>query len=440
MQSNPARCTWPLVYLAVEVAAGAIVVARSLTRIVTHPPGPGWFVLAGLTIATGFATLRMPVVPISFSISDTFTITAALLFGPAAGELAVALDAMAISSRLLRRDFPIKRVLFNATAPALAMWLSARLFFWLAGVQPLIDKPGRILTLIGPLAVFTAVYFVLNTGLIAGAVSSEQHQRLFETWRRHFLGLWLTFFGGASIAALMMLVMESRRVDLSLFALVLPLIAVLYLMFKGVVGKMHDELQHLASVNRMYRSLIQGAAYGIARVGVDGRFIDANPALASMLGYASTEDLLERNLWTDLSVNPGDRERLLTPPSEGEPISGVELSWRRQDGSEVLVRVSGRLVRAEKEEAPGFEMMVEDVTERRALEEQLRQSQKLEAIGRLAGGVAHDFNNILMSIMGAADLLLMQLAPGDGARDEATEIKQSVDRGAGLTRQLLAFS
>ena len=83
---------------------------------------------------------------------------------------------------------------------------------------------------------------------------------------------------------------------------------------------------------------------------------------------------------------------------------------------------------------------VRDITERRALEEQLRQSQKLEALGRLAGGVAHDFNNILMSIMGAADLLLMQLAPDDSARDEAAEIKQSVDRGAGLTRQLLAFS
>ena len=83
---------------------------------------------------------------------------------------------------------------------------------------------------------------------------------------------------------------------------------------------------------------------------------------------------------------------------------------------------------------------IRDITERRAMEERLRQSQKLEAIGRLAGGVAHDFNNILMSIMGSADLMLMDLKPEEPAHGEANEIKQSVQRGAGLTRQLLAFS
>src|SRR5207244_4288467 len=122
------------------------------------------------------------------------------------------------------------------------------------------------------------------------------------------------------------------------------------------------------------------------------------------------------------------------------PLAGrkVELRGLRADGTEFPVELTvARLGADNRAVLTGF---VRDITERRALEEQLRQSQKLEAIGRLAGGVAHDFNNILMSIMGAADLLLMQLKPDDSARDEASEIKQAVDRGAGLTHQLLAFS
>ncbi len=83
---------------------------------------------------------------------------------------------------------------------------------------------------------------------------------------------------------------------------------------------------------------------------------------------------------------------------------------------------------------------VRNITERRQLEEQLRQSQKLEAIGRLASGVAHDVNNVLMSIMGSADLILMDAKDGDPIHVETSEIKLSVQRGASLTRQLLAFS
>jgi PAS domain S-box-containing protein len=116
----------------------------------------------------------------------------------------------------------------------------------------------------------------------------------------------------------------------------------------------------------------------------------------------------------------------------------LEVNAVRADGSEFPVELTAARVRVENKSL--MTAFIRDITEQRALEEQLRQSQKLEAIGRLAGGVAHDFNNILMSIMGAADLVLMQIGPKDPARDEAEEIKASVDRGAGLTRQLLAFS
>jgi signal transduction histidine kinase len=146
-----------------------------------------------------------------------------------------------------------------------------------------------------------------------------------------------------------------------------------------------------------------------------------------------------------LLLPPGDRAQQMSALNQylttgGGPLAGpqVELTGRRADGSDLPLELTvARLGSDNRAVLTGF---VRDITERRALEEQLRQSQKLEAIGRLAGGVAHDFNNILMSIMGAADLLLMQLATDDPARGEVSEIKQSVVRGAGLTHQLLAFS
>src|SRR5437764_191295 len=82
------------------IGAGTVVLALSLRQLIADPVGPSWFMLAGLTMLTGWATLRMRAVPVSFSISDTFTITAALLFGPAAGAAIVALDALVISLRI----------------------------------------------------------------------------------------------------------------------------------------------------------------------------------------------------------------------------------------------------------------------------------------------------------------------------------------------------
>jgi putative nucleotidyltransferase with HDIG domain len=257
------RQPWKAVYLAVVICGGAVVIAASMAGLMAAPAALPLFVLIGLTIVGGCATLRLPTVAASFSISDSFTITAALLYGPEAGTVAVAIDSLVISYQLARRNFSVQRLLFNAAAPALAMWAAAHAFFWLAGVGPLIHPAPALGRLFVPLIVFAASYFILNTGLIAGAIAFEQRTPPIAIWRRHFLPLWLTHFGGAGVAALLIALMYARGADLVVLALVAPIPLILYATFRNAVGRIEDQYRHLGHVNRMYLSTIETLAHAI---------------------------------------------------------------------------------------------------------------------------------------------------------------------------------
>src|SRR5262245_23127875 len=115
MPDSRQRPLWLSIYLLLVVAAGLIVIGQSVRHVVVAPPGTLWFILAALTMATAFGTFRMPVVALTFSIAEIFTMLAALLFGPEAGALVVVLDALTLSARPTGRTFRPHRVLFNAT-------------------------------------------------------------------------------------------------------------------------------------------------------------------------------------------------------------------------------------------------------------------------------------------------------------------------------------
>jgi two-component system, cell cycle sensor histidine kinase and response regulator CckA len=198
--------------------------------------------------------------------------------------------------------------------------------------------------------------------------------------------------------------------------------------------------QALRRSEARYRSLVQSSVYGIYRSSLEGRFLDVNPALITMLGYGSAEEVLLLDPEKDVFAHAEEHSRLIEEFRRSGRLDGIEVKWKRKDGGAITVRISGRAVSSADEPADVLEAIAEDVTDRRVLEDQLRQAQKMEAVGRLAGGVAHDFNNLLMVISGYAEVILADLPLDHPMHEKGRAIQLAADRATTLTRQLLAFS
>jgi diguanylate cyclase (GGDEF)-like protein/PAS domain S-box-containing protein len=132
-----------------------------------------------------------------------------------------------------------------------------------------------------------------------------------------------------------------------------------------------------------YRALVGNLAYGICRCNGKGKFLDVNPALATMLGYASREELLAVNLAAEVLCDPYKRAHLLGQTAEHNDVDRLEIEWKRKDGATLKLRLSGREVRNEGE-TDSYEIIVENVTQQRKLEDHLRQQAAKDALTGLA--------------------------------------------------------
>jgi len=187
-----------------------------------------------------------------------------------------------------------------------------------------------------------------------------------------------------------------------------------------------------------FRLLVETMGDGLA-VQENGRLTFVNDSFCEMLGYTRNE-LIGRQFATlfDRTNRAKLAEQSAMQKRGGRGSYMIEFT--RKDGRKVTTLVSPPPIRREGRRGRGTFAVFTDITERKQLEERLRQGQKMESIGRLAGGVAHDFNNILTGILGYCGFLRDKLADNEAARDEVRQIRTLAKRAATLTRQLLAFS
>ena len=214
-------------------------------------------------------------------------------------------------------------------------------------------------------------------------------------------------------------------------------LALTNLIIAAVIAERRTVESALQRSRQQHQDIVNYASVGVLQTDLQGKIILANPALARILGYEKAEHLIGLNMADDVYWDSTQRGAVVERFDDLGGGGAVEIQWKRKDGSPIWVDAHGRAVRDGA--APYFEGFIYDLTSRKQLESQFRQAQKMEAVGRLAGGVAHDFNNLLTVIASCTDFVLSDPTLAEAHRDDLTEVKKATERATSLTRQMVAF-
>jgi putative nucleotidyltransferase with HDIG domain len=183
------------------------------------------------------------------------------LFGPAAGTITVVLDALVMSFWLKSEKRSLLKLLFNATAPAIAIRIASEVFFVLSGAHAGHINRQDIGHLIVPVFAFALLYFAINTGLVAGALSGARGIPIGDIWIKNFPAVSINYFVGSSIA--MLIVAYTNQIDITVLSIIVPLLAISYLTFRTSMGRLEDANRHIAQVNDLYLSTVETLAMAV---------------------------------------------------------------------------------------------------------------------------------------------------------------------------------
>ena len=219
--------------------------------------------------------------------------------------------------------------------------------------------------------------------------------------------------------------------------------------FNIMTANLQTTMLGLRQSEDKYRSIFENSLLGIMQTSLDGIMLNANPSMVRMLGYESLEAMKEglTDIQTQLYVNPDERDEIISLLLEHGKVEGREVQFFQRNNTIIWVTMNVALIRDSIGDPVRLESLVTDISdrktaelERKVLQGQLVQAQKLEAVGKLAGGVAHDFNNMLSVIIGNTELALIKIDKVDPFYKTFVDIRKAAEHSANLTRQLLTFA
>jgi putative nucleotidyltransferase with HDIG domain len=248
------------VYVFSIVAIGAAVLTLSLIDVLSNPPSfLRWSPLAGLTLISGWLSVKLPSERATISISETFVLAGTVLLGPGVGALLVAIDAMVlcIKEAVFGRGLRWEQIAFNIVTPATSLWFSALV----AGLSLPPASTGLSLQFVLRLAVFTALYFLLNSWLVTFAIALEQREPPARIWWSNFRQLWINFAAGASIAAFA--ASSIKGIDLVFISIIVPVLIVIYFNYSWSTKQLKAEREKNLELNRVFLSTVEALALAI---------------------------------------------------------------------------------------------------------------------------------------------------------------------------------
>jgi PAS domain S-box-containing protein len=452
-------------YVGIVIAAGA---AALVAFFPLTFPRPLLFVL--LLLAACLTSVWKVNLPISLASGSTLSVAHAaefmslLLLGPSQAMLIAVIAAWTQCTFRVKRRYPLYRTVFSAATQAVTMAVTAFVFERLGGRLTPFDLQGMSAALVGAMA----AYFFVNTGLVAGAIALSSGQSLAKVWRDDFLWSGVSFMVASTAGAIGAVVIDRGYSWVAL--LMLAPVYLTYRTYEIFVKRLEDQTQHAAETRRLHQETVEALLMarqaeqalrdeterltvtlrsvgdGVIATDLDGTILSMNRVAESLTGWTSDDAVGKPLAEVYQNFDPETWNRsdtaiaqLIDDPQTTE-IGRRSTVLVARDLTEHPIEESTAPIRDGEGRAIGIVLAFRDITTVLKMQEERAKASKLASLGLLAGGMAHDFNNILMAIIGNLSMARATTSRNASAADWLAEAEQACVRARHLTWQLLTFS